>query len=72
MSLTEELALAPSTVAILGMPLSEKHRSYHNKRALQDGVRSGKEKEVPNGLQWNGNYLDLDFSIQVSIILINH
>jgi hypothetical protein len=46
---------APSTLAILGMPLSAKHDGYRNKRALQDAVRAGKEKEAPAGLQWNGN-----------------
>jgi hypothetical protein len=45
---------APSTLAILGVPLSAKHGSYRNKRALQDAVRAGKEKEAPAGLQWNG------------------
>lgn len=45
---------APSTLAILGMPLSAKHNSYRNKRALQDAVRAGKETEAPAGFQWNG------------------
>jgi hypothetical protein len=45
---------APSTIAILGMPLSMKHDSYRNKRALRDRVRAQKKKETPAGLQWNG------------------
>ena len=45
---------APSTIALLGLPLSAKHGSYHNKRSLQDGVRAGKEKKAPAGLQWSG------------------
>ena len=45
---------APSTVAMLGMPLSTKHDSFRNKRALQDGVHTQKEKEASAGLQWNG------------------
>lgn len=50
---------APSTLAILGMPLSEKHDGFRNKRALQDAVRAGKEKEAPAGFQWNG--MDISF-----------
>jgi hypothetical protein len=38
----------------LGMPLSMKHDSYRNKRALRDRVRAQKKKETPAGLQWNG------------------
>lgn len=45
---------APSTIAMLGMPLSTKHDSFRNRRALQDGIRAQKEKEVSAGLQWNG------------------
>jgi len=55
---------APSTLAILGTPLSAKHDSYRNKRALQDAVRAGKEREAPAGLQWNGtfqNFYDFQF-----------
>ena len=48
------LLTAPSTVAILGMPLSSKHDGFRNKRILQDGVRAQKKKEAPAGLQWNG------------------
>jgi hypothetical protein len=58
---------APSTLAILGMPLSAKHDSYHNKRALQDAVRAGKEKEAPAGLQWNGT-LNKAFSISCQFL----
>jgi len=64
---------APSTLAILGMPLSGKYDSYRNKRALQDAVRAGKEKEAPAGLQWNGtfeNFLDFFFSISTHKLLI--
>lgn len=45
---------APSTIALLGVPLSAKHDSYRNKRFLQEGIRAGKEKEAPAGFQWNG------------------
>jgi hypothetical protein len=45
---------APSTIALLGMPLSAKHNSYRNKRFLQDGIRTEKQKEAPTGFQWNG------------------
>jgi len=36
------------------MPLSSKHDSFRNKRALQDGVRAQKKKKALAGLQWNG------------------
>ena len=55
MNLLLNILPAPSTLAILGMPLSAKHDGDRNKRALQDAVRAGKEKEAPAGLQWNGN-----------------
>ena len=45
---------APSTIALLGIPLSAKHNSYRNKRLLQDGIRAEKQKEAPTGFQWNG------------------
>jgi hypothetical protein len=48
---------AQSTIAMLGMPLSSKHDSFRNKRALQEGVRMQKEQEAPAGLQWNGKYI---------------
>lgn len=54
-TLVTEYLPAPSTLAIFGMPLSAKHDGYRNKRALQDAVRAGKEKEAPARLQWNGN-----------------
>ena len=57
---------APSTLAILGMPLSEKHDGFCNKRVLQDAVRAGKEKEAPAGFQWNG--MDMSF---LQVLLIN-
>jgi hypothetical protein len=60
--ITKYILPAPSTLAILRMPSSAKHDSYHNKRAFQDAVHTGKEKEVPAGLQWNGN-LNKAFSI---------
>ena len=44
---------------MLGMPLSTKHDSFRNRRALQDGVRIQKEKEASAGLQWNGMLLIL-------------
>lgn len=44
------------------MPLSAKHGGYCNKRALQDVICAGKEKEAPAGLQWNGN-LNVKFTL---------
>lgn len=44
------------------MPLSKKHDSYRNKRALQDGVRAQKEIEAPAGLQWNGMFIFVSFT----------
>jgi hypothetical protein len=55
---------APSTVAMLGMPLSAKHDSFRNRRALQDGVRAQKEKEASAGLQWNGMLITNFFYFQ--------
>ena len=45
---------APSTIALLGAPLSAKHDSYRNKRFLQEGIRAEKRKEAPAGCQWKG------------------
>jgi hypothetical protein len=61
---------APSTIAILGMPLSKKHDSYRNKRALQDGVRAQNGKEAPAGLQWNGTLFIL--ILLFSILTVTH
>lgn len=51
------------------MSLSKKHDSYQNKQALQNGVRGTKKKEVPAGLQWNGNGQNfvLIFSILMTV-----
>ena len=45
---------APSTIALLGGPLSAKHDSYRNKRFLQEGICAEKQKEAPAGFQWKG------------------
>ena len=54
---------------MLGMPLSTKHDSFRNRRALQDGVRIQKEKEASAGLQWNGMLLILILNFLSFLIL---
>ena len=53
-SISHFFIIAPSTITLLGLTLSEKHDAFRNKRKLQDEIRAEKGKESPSGLQWSG------------------
>jgi hypothetical protein len=46
--------LAPTTIAILGSTLSEKHHAFRNKKILHEKVREKKDEMVPAGYKWQG------------------
>lgn len=48
--------VAPTTIALLGMPLSQKHDAFRNKKLMSEKVKENKLVAAPSGLQWQGIY----------------
>ncbi|KAJ8514202.1 hypothetical protein ONZ45_g8232 [Pleurotus djamor] len=56
---------APSTLALLGSSLSDKHPAYHNMRTLQDAVKLERNRDAPEGNLWPG--VSREYDIQQTL-----